>query len=156
MRAVGPRQICCVHLKLSIMELSSTEKLNAYLKVIDYKRSIGTTQWTIIAIFITASETVLAFSLNMDNATAGWFGRLFAIIIFWLGFFLYGRYRSLNKVVAQFLIEQEKENGYNFQEYLRTHYHVKGLSTKAILIWAGIAYMILALLSGFSLFTKPL
>ncbi|MCE7923479.1 MAG: hypothetical protein DYG98_10505 [Haliscomenobacteraceae bacterium CHB4] len=130
------------------MELSSSEKLNAYLKLIDYKRSIGITQWTIIAIFITASETVLVFSLNMDNEIAGWFGRILGIVIFWLGFVLYNRYRSLNKTVAKFLMELEEENNFKFQHYLQSQFHPKGLSTTSILVTSGVIYMVIALVSA--------
>ena len=105
-----------------------------------YKRSIGATQWTVLSIFITASELVFAFSFGQDDLVAQALIRFFGIMIYWLGFFIYNRYRNLNKNVASYLIELEEDNPYKFQTYLNKNFHSKGVSTQKVLLIAGMVY----------------
>jgi hypothetical protein len=122
------------------------KNLEIYSTIIEYKRSIGITQWTVLSIFVTASEAVFVFSLSLDDPLTGTLSRFFGAMIYWLGFLLYNRYRQLNHQVSKYLMELEKENGYEFQHYLDSHFHAKGLSTKNILIIAGVLYIVFALM----------
>ena len=127
------------------MSETCENNFNLYLKIIEYKRSIGVTQWAVLSIFITVSEVVFVLSLKQSDFFHGIIVRIFAILIYWLGFLLYNRYRSLNLYVSNFLIELEKKNGFDFQQNLNSQFHEKGISSKNILIVAGIIYMLLVI-----------
>lgn len=110
-----------------------------YLKLIDYKRSIGTTQWTVLSIFVTASEAVLVFSVAQPDVLAAILTRLFGVAIYWLGFFLFNRYRNLNREVARYLRDLEQGLGFEFQQRLDAA-HARGVSTRTVLLVAGLLY----------------
>lgn len=48
-------------------DTSAENNLTMYLKIIDYKRSIGITQWTVLSIFLTVSEAILVFGLSQRD-----------------------------------------------------------------------------------------
>lgn len=127
------------------MSNSPSSNIDVYLKIIEYKRGIGATQWTVLSIFVTASEAVLVLSLNQGDKLIGALARLFGVIIYWVGYLLYNRYRALNQCVSKYLVELEKENGFAFQQYLDTHFHKKGLLTNQVLIVVGILYFVFAI-----------
>ncbi len=83
---------------------SISTSIDVYLKVIEYKRSIGTTQWTVMSIFVTASEAVIAFSIKQSDFTTALLIRIFGLLIYWFGFTLFIRYRSLNEQVSNYLL----------------------------------------------------
>lgn len=117
--------------------------LTMYLKIIDYKRSIGITQWTVLSIFLTVSEAILVFGLSQKDKWSSSSLIFFGVFVYWLGFFLYNRYRNLNRQVASYLITLENDNPYNFQKHLNEEFHRKGFSTKKILILGGVVYLII-------------
>ena len=131
------------------MNTSLNYKVEVYLKLIDYKRSIGITQWTVLSIFVTASEAVFVFGLRQTDSSAGYSLSVFAIMIYWLGFLLYRRYRQLNRKVSNYLVRLEEEIDVGFQKHLEGHFHKKGRSTENILLLAGIVYSIFALVVMF-------
>jgi len=122
--------------------------LQVYLKTIEYKRSIGTTQWTVMSIFVTASELVIAFSFQSDNQISSLNAlliRIFGLLIYWFGFVLFARYRALNNQVSNYLVSLEEKNKFEFQKNLVNYFHNKGLSTKDILVVFGILYSLFAI-----------
>lgn len=127
------------------MDNDNLKNIDIYLKITEYKRSIGTTQWTVMSIFVTASEVVLAFSIQQLEFTTALSVRIFGLLIYWFGFSLFIRYRALNEQVSNYLLQLEKENGLNFQAYLNDTFHKKGIATKWILLLFGVIY------SGFAL-----
>jgi len=127
------------------MSETSSDNVKVYLKVIEYKRSIGITQWTVLSIFVTASEAVFVLSLAQDDRLTSTLVRVFGAMVYWLGFLLYNRYRGLNIAVSKYLVELEKEIGFEFQQHLNNQFHNKGLSTRNILLVAGILYLILVI-----------
>lgn len=126
------------------MSKDTENNIDLYLKIIEYKRSIGTTQWTVLSIFITASEAVLALGLSQGDRSIILLCGFLGIAIYWFGFLLYNRYRGLNKSVSEYLVILEKENGFSFQQYLDSHFHDKGLTTNQLLIIGGLVYLIIA------------
>ncbi len=122
--------------------------LAIYLKLIDYKRSIGITQWTVLSVFLTASEGILAVAFTVDQRSAFRLLVIFGVVVYWLGFLLYRRYRAFNRQVSEYLVILEKELTYGFQEHLNRTVHASGLSTEWILVLAGIIYSSLGLLSA--------
>lgn len=124
---------------------SEENNLTMYLKVIDYKRSIGITQWTILSIFLTVSEAILVFGLSQKDRWSSNSLILFGVFVYWLGFFLYNRYRKLNRQVAKYLVKLEKDNPYDFQKHLNVKFHRIGYSTKNILIIGGLVYIIIVI-----------
>ena len=104
------------------------------------------TQWVVFSIFATASATVLVLSLSQDNRLIGVLVRVLAIMIYWLGYLLYNRYRGLNIQVAKYLVELEQENGFKLQQHLDTQFHARGFSTRKILSVAGILYLVFAII----------
>lgn len=136
----------------------TTVNLQVYLKTIEYKRSIGTTQWTVMSIFVTASELVIAFSFQGDNQFEPFNAlliRVFGLLIYWFGYTLFARYRALNEVVSQYLISLEKENNFEFQKSLQESFHKKGLPTKKLLVLFGILYSCFAIgLSLIDIFSR--
>lgn len=128
------------------MSLTPQDKVNVYLRLIDYKRSVGITQWTVLSIFVTASEAVFVLGLRQSNPTSNWLLPVFAVMIYWLGFFLYRRYRGFNRVVSSYILMFEQQIDIGFQKHLEEHFRGrKGLSTDRILLLAGIIYSLLAL-----------
>jgi hypothetical protein len=125
-----------------MMSRTSSDSLQVYLKIIEYKRSIGTTQWTILSIFVTASGGVLVFSLNQQNRLTGLLVRFLGIMIYLFGCLLYNRYREMNQHISNYLVELEQENGFKLQQILNNQFHKSGLSTKSILLIAGIFYVL--------------
>lgn len=127
------------------MARASDERLSVYLKLIDYKRSIGTTQWSVLSIFLTASQAAFVFGLSRPSRSTQILVMCFAVFIYWLGFLLYGRYRNFNKQVSSYLVKLEADLEVSFQTHLERSFHgKKGLSTEAILIGSGIIYTLLA------------
>ncbi len=127
------------------MDADSGHKVQVYMKLIDYKRSIGITQWTVLSIFVTASEAVFLFALTRGETIAKHILPVFAIMVYWLGFLLYRRYRRFNRQVSGYLVKLEEEIGMGFQKHLEERFHErKGLSTERILLVAGIGYSTLA------------
>jgi hypothetical protein len=116
------------------------------LKIIDYKRSIGITQWTVLSIFVTASGAVFVFGLKESNNIVGLLLRIFAVMIYWVGFLLYRRYRQFNQQVSDYLVKLEKDIGFNFQEHLNVFHAKKRLSAGKILLLAGTLYTIFGLI----------
>jgi hypothetical protein len=131
------------------MQESTSDNTSVYLKIIEYKRSIGITQWTVLSIFLTASQAVFVFSFGEREPSQNFIIRVFAVMIYWLGFMLYDRYRALNNQVANYLLELEKENQYKFQQFLNNNFQSKGLSTRKVLILAGCFYIILTVIVSF-------
>jgi hypothetical protein len=132
------------------MDEPSNDKIKVYLKIIDYKRSIGIIQWTILSIFTTASGAVFAFGLKESNNINGSLLRVFGVMVYWLGFLLYRRYRQFNRQVSTYLVKLEEENCFNFQKHLEDQFRAKTrLSTIKILLFAGVSYSIFALVMFF-------
>ena len=123
------------------MSNKPSENIQVYLKIIEYKRSVGATQWTILSIFVTACGAVLVLSLNQQNRLTGTLIRFLGVMIYLLGYLLYNRYRMLNQQISNYLVELEQTNGFRFQQNLNDQFHNKGLSTRAILLIAGIFYL---------------
>lgn len=96
----------------------STYKEKVYLKLIDYKRSVGITQWTVLSIFITTSEAVFVFGLKQTDGVYNRQVLIFAVMIYWLGFLLYRRYRRLNMRLSNYLIKLEEELDIDFQQHM--------------------------------------
>ncbi|MDY6989536.1 MAG: hypothetical protein SWQ30_15930 [Thermodesulfobacteriota bacterium] len=120
--------------------------IEVYLKIIQYKRSIGITQWTVLSIFVTVSQAVLILTSREGTATpADVVLRLFGAGIYWFGYLVYNRYRGLNIQVAKYLVELERENGFEFQQRLG-EFHKQGVSTSRILFMGGIVYIVFAVL----------
>lgn len=125
---------------------NSNSNIEVYLKIIEYKRSIGVTQWTVLSIFVTVSQAVLVLTADAGAGTlTGFLLRIFGAAIYWFGYLLYNRYRGLNTQVAKYLIELEKENGFRFQQCL-DEFHKQGLSTSRILLVGGIVYLVFVIL----------
>ena len=125
---------------------SRSEKFELYLKIIEYKRSIGITQWTVLSIFTTASGAIFALGLKDEPSHGGKRLYAFGIMIYWLGFCLYRRYRSFNREVSRHLVELETQLGLGFQTRLESKFHaMPGLSTKTLLLLAGAVYTCLGL-----------
>jgi len=59
------------------MSRTSSDNIEVYSKIIEYKRSIGVTQWTVLSIFVTASEAVFLYSLGQDDRLVGVLTRIF-------------------------------------------------------------------------------
>ncbi len=131
------------------MRAHSSDNVAVYSTIIDYKRSIGITQWTVLSIFVTASEAILALSLGQNDRVTAALGSALAVMIYWLGFLLYNRYRGLNAQVSNYLLKLESQNEFAFQQHLNAQFHTKGFSTRDILIVAGILYSIFAILTVF-------
>src|ERR1035441_7299117 len=91
-------------------ESTRNERLQVYLKLIDYKRSIGATQWTVLSVFTTASGAVVVFAFGRDTSTVVGISLLFGVCLYWLGFTLYRRYRAYNRRVSAYLIERSEEH----------------------------------------------
>lgn len=128
------------------MSASQNYKVEVYLKLIDYKRSIGITQWTVLSIFVTASAAVFVLGLRQADEIVNPLVLIFALMIYWLGFLLYRRYRRLNRAVSNYLVRLEDEIGVGFQKHLDEKFYTnERLSTKNILFLAGIIYAIFAL-----------
>ena len=128
------------------MSASANYKVEVYLKLIDYKRSIGITQWTVLSIFVTASAAVFVLGLRQADGNVNLLVLIFALMIYWLGFLLYRRYRRLNREISNFLVMLEDEIGVGFQKHLDENFYTKErLSSKNILFLAGIIYAIFAL-----------
>ena len=123
-------------------DASTENNLEMYLKIIDYKRSIGITQWTVLSIFLTVSEAILVFGLSQSDKWSSSSLIFFGVFVYWLGFFLYNRYRNLNRQVANYIIKLENENPFQFQRYLNENFHRKGTSTTEILLLGGVVYFI--------------
>lgn len=123
-----------------------TDNTDVYLGIIEYKRSIGITQWTVLSTFITVSEVVFAFSFGEREPAQNFLMRVFAVMIYWLGFFLYNRYRGLNRHVSNYLVELEQENSFRFQQYLNENFHKSGFSTRRVLLIAGFVYVVMTIL----------
>ena len=105
-----------------------------YIKIIDYKRSIGITQWTVFSLFATASIGILLFSFQHSDKVHGTLIRIFGLSVYSLGYLLYQRYRKLNVAVSKYLCELEDNNGYRLQKTLNESIHGHGLSTNHILL----------------------
>ena len=128
------------------MSASQHYKVDVYLKLIDYKRSIGITQWTVLSIFVTASAAAFVLGLRQADEIVNPLVLIFALMIYWLGFLLYRRYRRLNRAVSNYLVMLEDEIGVGFQKHLDEKFYTKErLSTKNILFLSGILYSIFAL-----------
>ena len=125
------------------------QNVEIYSTIIEYKRSIGITQWTVLSIFVTASEAVFVFSFSLNDPVGEALARFFGAMIYWLGFLLYNRYRQMNQQVSKYLLELEEQNGFGFQHYLNSNFHAKGISTKNILVIAGILYVAFAVAISF-------
>jgi len=126
-----------------LADVRANERLQIYLKLIDYKRGIGTTQWTVLSVFTTASGAVILFALGRQNSIVVGLSLLLGVVLYWLGFLLYCRYRSYNLRVSEYLIELEEEMGFRFQKHVGSFHH-KGLSTQRILLLGGIIYLLFA------------
>lgn len=121
-------------------------KLEVYLRVIDYKRSIGQTQWTVFSLFVTASGAIFAYGLT-QTGTSNKYLPIFALMIYWLGFLFYKTYRNLNRNVSDFLVIMENELGVAFQKHLDEYFHSKSVfSTEDMLCVAGLVYTCFALI----------
>jgi hypothetical protein len=127
-------------------DASLENNLAMYFKIIDYKRSIGITQWTVLSIFLTVSEAILVFGLTQSDNWASTGLLVFGVFVYWLGFLLYNRYRNLNRQVAGYLVELETNNSFKFQQKLNEEFHRKGLSTKNILTIGGFLYLLLVII----------
>jgi hypothetical protein len=119
--------------------------LQVYLKLVEYKRSIGSTQWSVLSIFVTASEAVFVFAAT-SRTVIGRLLALLAVLVYWLGLFLYRRYREFNRQVSAYMVILEKDIGVGFQQHLNRTVHSKGLSTEKILVLGGIGYSAFALI----------
>lgn len=131
------------------MNCNSQFKENLYLKTIEYKRSIGITQWSVLSLFVTASSAILVFGLNQENELMGLITRLFGLLVLSLGILLYGRYRSINQSVSDYLVDLESEIGCNFQERLNQTVHSEYWSTNRILNAVLVIYGTLSILVYF-------
>ena len=120
------------------------ERLQVYLKLIDYKRSIGATQWTVLSVFTTASGAIIVFAIGRDSFPVVGISLLFGVALYWLGFMLYRRYRAYNRRVSEYLVELEEQMQVGFQKHVNS-FHQKGLSTEGILVVGGILYLVFAL-----------
>jgi len=115
-------------------------KLQLYLKLIEYKRSLGTTQWSVFSLFATVSQAVLIFSLQQQSAKLGIVLRILCLGTFWLGFLLYNRYRMINESVAEYLRNLEGDLQIDFENLIDKKRRETGPSTRAILISSGLLY----------------
>ncbi len=128
--------------QMSSVKNNNGSNIEVYLKIIEYKRSIGITQWTVLSIFVTVSQGVLVLTVNQGTGTlTSSLLLVFGAAIYWFGYLLYNRYRGLNKQVAEYLVELEQENGFKFQQSLNK-FHKKGRSTRQILLVGGIVYLV--------------
>jgi len=123
-------------------DTAQKESSELYFKILEYKRSIGKTQWTVLSIFLTVSEAILVLGLSLDAPSQSGAICSFGVIVYWLGFCLYNRYRNLNRHVASCLVELEKDATIKFQKTLNDRFHKKGISTQTILIGGGIIYIV--------------
>src|SRR5262249_10705144 len=129
----------------NVMEITPGDKVQVYLRIIEYKRSIGTMQWTILSIFITASGGVLAFSFSQQGKVVGALIRLLGVVIYFVGYLLYNRYRVMNQQISKYLVELEEENGFRFQKTLDSQFQDKSLSTRGILLGAGCFFLLFSI-----------
>lgn len=124
-----------------------------YLKLIDYRRSIGTTQWAVFSIFATMSHATFAISFNTSLAPHGRWIRVYGLCSFFLGLALYHRYRDLNKSVEKHMRELEEQLGISFLRHMQEHFHEKkrwfNRSTAEILILFTFLYILIVVLSLF-------
>lgn len=121
-----------------------SELLQVYLKLIDYKRSIGATQWTVLSVFTTASGAVAVFAIGRDSSPVVGISLLFGVGLYWLGFMLYRRYRAYNRRVCDYLVELEEQIGIGFQKHVDS-FHQRGFSTERILAFGGVLYFLFSL-----------
>jgi hypothetical protein len=125
-----------------------TGVLERYLKILDYKQHIGTIQWTVFALFCTASVAILAFSLTPETPLPRLLARMFGVAVYFLGFFLFLRYRRMNEIVCNCLVDIETPHGWDFQGRLNREFHDKGASTTTLLLTGGTVYSILAVVAS--------
>jgi hypothetical protein len=121
------------------------DQMQVYLKLIEYKRSIGTTQWSVLSIFVTASEAIFVFAAT-SRTSIGRLLSILAVLVYWLGLLLYRRYREYNRQVSAYLVKLETDIGLSFQQHLNRTVHSKGLSTEQILVMGGVGYSVFALI----------
>lgn len=135
---------CYNHVVISIAmaddaDTTRNERLQVYLKLLDYKRSIGATQWTVLSVFTTASGAVLVFGLGRDSSLIAAISVPIAVGLYWFGFMLYRRYRAYNHRVSEYLVELEVPIGVGFQKHVNS-FQEKGFSTEKILALGGVVY----------------
>jgi hypothetical protein len=123
--------------------------IEVYGKLLDYKRGVGSTQWTILSLFITASGGILVYSLSATDRITGIVVRVLGLAVYWLGYALYDRYYKMNGFVAEYLVELEKTTGYEFQQHLNSRFHSTGISTQRILLIGGFLYLAFSVVASF-------
>jgi hypothetical protein len=132
-----------------VSEASASSMFELYLKLIDYKRSVGKTQWTILSLFLSASQIVLAIGATHAGDRGGRVLPVLGVSIYWLGFLLYRRYRHYNRQISAYLAELEGPLGLGFQAHLNRSVHARGMSTETILALGGLLYTAVAALMVF-------
>ncbi|WP_306536341.1 hypothetical protein [Geobacter sp.] len=126
----------------------SAGKLQLYLKLIEYKRSLGTTQWSVFSLFATVSQAILVFSLQQQSIKLGIALRILCLGTFWLGFLLYNRYRMINETVAEYLRNLEGDLQVDFETRLDKKRSETSPSTRAILIGSGLLYTVFVIVAS--------
>ena len=132
--------------------MTRDQEFQLYLKVIDYKRSVGITQWAIVAIFTMASGALLGFATKYNDAIAACGLDIAAVIVYLLGILLYGRYRTMNQHVMRYLTDLEKRVGSGFQSTLTANFHSRGPTTYQVLWIVGLVYAIAVVIANRSFF----
>ncbi len=123
--------------------------LEVYGKLLDYKRGVGSMQWTILSLFITAAGGVFVYSLSAPDWLTALAARLFGFAIYVFGYVLYKRYYKMNGHVADYLCTLEERTGYRFQHSLNEKFHGDGISTDRLLLLGGIVYIIFSVAAYF-------
>ena len=127
---------------MSEQEPTIENDLEVYGKLLDYKRGVGSTQWTILSLFITAAGGVFAYSFSVPDWRTGLGVRLFGFAIYLFGYLLYKRYYKMNGFVADYLCTLEERTGYRFQHSLNEKFHAEGISTDRLLYIGGFVYLV--------------
>jgi len=122
-------------------------ELQIWLKTLEYKRGIGATQWTVLGVFLTASEATFIFGLTQSDGGCRAFMLVLAFSLYWLGYSLFKRYRELNRAVSRYLMKLEGDSG-GLQTDLNK-FHETGLTTKTLLFSSGLIYTVLCLAAIF-------
>jgi hypothetical protein len=127
-------------------------KQQIYIKMLEYKRSVGMTQWTVLSIFMAASSLMFVYGLN-QKPMVGLMTRICGFLVFLLGVLLYKRYRKINQEVARFLVDLETdlelENNAAFQQRLNKSVHSSFFNTMKMLTISCVLYAILIFLVQF-------
>ncbi|WP_457557921.1 hypothetical protein [Candidatus Harpocratesius sp.] len=113
-----------------------SDQINVYLKAIDYKRSIGKTQWSIFSLFATGAGAAFIYSFKEKERNPQLFIQITAVSIQWQVIIFYNLHRRINKGVAEYLVQFESSVQFiqDFQKIINKKYRTKRSSSQILII----------------------